>query len=138
MIIRFLTPILFLIFLSLDSIGQISQGGSPASFSLLKRAAFEIPVIDMAPVKNEELLREERAESYRLKPYRFAKDFTVDLSPENAGIWKKSGNQKIWCLGIRSKGAYSLNVIFDKMILPRGGSLFIYNPDHSKVLGAFT
>ena len=129
-----------LILLTIKCLGQISSGGTPASFTSFKHAKFEIPVIEMAPVNNEELIREEKSESYKLKlkPYHFAKSFIVDIDPANSGIWEKSGNQKIWCIGIRSRGAYSLNLIFDKMILPKGGSLFIYKPDHSKILGAFT
>ncbi len=146
MIIRFLTPFLFTIFLSINCLGQISQGGTPASVSLFKHALFEIPFIDMAPVDNQELIKNEKIKELKdegfkksnLKPYLFAKSFDVDIDPTNSGIWKKYGNQRIWCLGIRSKGAYSLNLIFDKMILPKGGSLFIYTPDHSRVLGAFT
>jgi len=138
MLIRFLTLLLLVISLVLRSSGQISSGGIPASFSSLKHTAFTIPVVDMKPVINEELIREEKAAAYRLKPYQFAKSFTVDIDPTNAGIWNKTGGQKIWCVGIRSRGAYSLNLIFDKMILPKGASLFIYTPDHSKVLGAFT
>jgi lysyl endopeptidase len=137
MIIRNLTLFIVLICLVMRSSGQISHGGKPASFSLFKHAAFNIPVIEMEPVKNEVLIHEERPESNHLKPYQFAKSFTVDIDPSNSGIWKNSGNQKIWCVGIRSKGAYSLNLIFDKMILPVGASLFIYTPDHSKILGAF-
>jgi lysyl endopeptidase len=120
------------------SSGQISFGGSPASFSSFKHATFKIPVIEMEPVKNEELMREEKSVTNHLKSFRFAKSFTVDINPSNSGIWKNSGNQKIWCVGIRSRGAYSLNLIFDKMILPVGASLFIYTPDHSKISGAFT
>lgn len=138
MIIRYLTPFLILICLVMKGSGQISYGGIPASFSSFKHAAFSIPVIDMLPVNNEELLREEKKASYRLKPYHFAKSFIVDIDPTNSGIWEKIANQKIWCVGIRSKGAYSLNLIFDKMIIPKGASLFVYTPDHSKVLGAFT
>ncbi len=133
-----LTSFLLIISLAFNSLGQISHGGVPASFSKLKRAKFEIPVIDMPSVNNEELLREEKSESFKLKPFRFAKSFQVDIDPSKTGVWKKIGNQRIWCVGIRSKGAYSLNLIFDKMILPKEGKIFIYTPDHSKIAGAFT
>ena len=138
MIIRYVTPILLLICLAMRSPGQISHGGVPASFTSLKQATFIIPVVEMAPVVNEELIREERAESNHLKPYRFAKSFNVDIDPTNSGTWKSISGQRIWCVQIRSKGAYSLNLIFDKMIIPKGASLFFYSPDHSKIMGAYT
>src|ERR1035437_3811585 len=138
MIIRYVTPILLLICLVMRGSGQISHGGVPASFTYLKQATFIIPVVEMAPVVNKDLLREEKAESNRLKPFRFAKSFNVDIDPTNSGIWKTISGQKIWCVEIHSMGAYSLNLIFDKMIIPKGASLFIYTPDHSKILGAYT
>lgn len=127
-----------IICLNMSSSGQISHGGIPASFSSFKQARFVIPVIEMAPVLNEELIREEKSAASHLKPYRFATSFNVDIDPTNSGIWKTIAGQKIWCVEIHSKGAYSLNLIFDKMIIPRGASLFIYTPDHSKILGAYT
>jgi lysyl endopeptidase len=138
MLIRYPTLLLLLISLAMRSSGQVSSGGIPASFASVKHSAFIIPVIDMKPVLNEELIREEKAANYHLKPFQFAKSFIVDIDPANSGIWERTGGQKIWCVGIRSKGAYSLNLIFDKMILPKGASLFIYTPNHSKVMGAFT
>lgn len=138
MIIRCLVPLLLLICLVMRSSGQISQGGIPVSFTYLKQAKFTIPVVEMAPVLNEEFTQEENTESSHLKPYCFAKSFNVDIDPTNSGIWEKLANYKVWCVGIRSKGAFSMNLIFDKMILPKGASLFIYTPDHSRVLGAFT
>jgi len=138
MLIRYVILFILLIGLVMRSSGQISYGGIPASFSSIKHATIIIPVIEMEPVLNEELIREEKTETNHLKPYQFAKSFNVDIDPSNSGIWKKQAGQRIWCVGIRSKGAYSLNLIFDKMILPDGASLFIYTPDHSKILGAFT
>ena len=120
------------------SSGQLSFGGIPASFSLLKNAVYPIPVINMEPVDNNQLLDNERSDPNNLKSFYFAKSFKVDISPDFYGQWEVKGDMKIWRLGIRSKGAWSLNIIFDKMIIPQGASLFIYTNDHSKILGAFT
>jgi hypothetical protein len=118
---------------------QLAHGGKPASFSQLKSSVFKIPFIEMEPVSNEELLREEKSNvSTPLKPFRFAKTFDVDIDPSHSGIWENQQSQRIWRVGIRSRGAYSLNLVFDKMIIPQKASLFIYSPDHSIILGAFT
>ena len=135
---RYFLLIVLLSQMVLPSSGQLSFGGSPASFDFLKKAAIQIPVIDMEPVDNTQLITEEHQDINNLKKYHFAKSFLVDISPEQSGTWITEGDMKIWRVGLRSRGAWSLNLIFDKMILPQGASLFIYNLDHSKVLGAFT
>ncbi|MEI7523003.1 MAG: T9SS type A sorting domain-containing protein [Mariniphaga sp.] len=138
MILRYLLIIILLTGLGLRSSAQLSFGGSPASFSIYKKAIEAIPVIEMEPVDNDKLIKEEQIDSRHLKVFRFAKSFPVDISPDQSGIWVTDGETKIWRLGLRSKGAWSINLIFDKMIIPQGASLFIYTLDHSKVLGAFT
>ena len=139
MILRYLLIIALFSGLTLNSAGQLSYGGIPASFSLLKKVAYAtIPIIDMYPVDNNQLLIEEQLDSNHLKSFYFAKSFNVDISPEFSGRWEVKSDIKIWRLGIRSKGAWSLNLIFDKMIIPQGASLYIYSNDRSKVLGAFT
>ncbi len=136
--LRYLLLIIGLLLMVLPSTGQLSFGGSPASFDLIKKAAIQIPVIDMEPVDNNQLLKEEQIDPRHLKNYHFAKSFVVDISPEQSGVWITENEMRIWRVGLRSRGAWSLNLIFDKMIIPQGASLFIYSIDHSKVLGAFT
>ncbi|TLX71535.1 T9SS type A sorting domain-containing protein [Labilibacter sediminis] len=69
----------------------------------------------------------------------FAHQFTVNYTPDNSGVWHVTDEGvKIWRLSISSPGAYSINLIFDRYKLPKGAKLFIYNTDHSEVIGAFT
>jgi lysyl endopeptidase len=138
MFFRYILILVFVSGLTLQSSGQQSFGGIPASFNLLKKAIYSIPVIDMEPADNNQLLIEEKSDPKNLKSYYFAKSFNVDISPKFTGKWEIKGDMKIWQLGLRSKGAWSINLIFDKMIIPQGASLFIYSNDHSKILGAFT
>lgn len=138
MFLRNLLLFIMLLGLALNSSGQLSFGGIPASFNQLKKASHSIPVIDMDPVDNQQLLADEPLDTQHLKSYIFARNFNVNISPESSGLWEMNGDMKVWRLGLRSKGAWSLNLIFDKMIIPQGASLFIYSKDWSKVLGAFT
>jgi lysyl endopeptidase len=139
MILRYTITLVLCFGLIFRSAGQMSSGGIPASFSLLKKAAYSsIPVIEMEPVDNDQLLKEERSASNHLKSFYFAKSFKVDISIKTSGQLEVKEEMKIWRLGLRSKGAWSLNLIFDKFIIPQGASLFIYSKDYSKILGAFT
>lgn len=127
----------FVAILSFQGKGQVSYGGSPASFNRLKNATLQIPVIDMAPVNNFDLQLSEIQSKALYKKQKFAKSFDVDISPENSGVWDNIDRIKIWRVVIRSKGAYSLNILFDRAILPTGASIFIYSPDHRILRGAF-
>jgi lysyl endopeptidase len=75
----------------------------------------------------------------RIGGLRFAHTFFTNISPENSGVnfTDEQGN-RIWKVGIRSNGAYSLNVVFDRFELPDSGKIFLYNTDRSVVLGPFT
>lgn len=75
----------------------------------------------------------------RVGGLRFAHTFFTNLSPENSGItFHTEDGSRIWKVGIRSNGAFSLNVLFSQYELPKGASVFLYNPDRSVVLGPFT
>ncbi len=127
-----LTPIF-----SFQSKGQVSYGGSPASFNLLKSLKTSLPLIEMAPVNNFELQLKDTQSKDPYKKYRFAVSFDADISPDNSGVWDIANGMNIWRVAIRSRGAFSLNILFDRFILPTGASLFIYSPDHQILRGAF-
>ena len=75
----------------------------------------------------------------RVGGLKFAHTFFTNLTPENSGIvFNAEDGSKIWKVGIRSNGAFTLNVLFSEFELPEGATLFLYNPDRSVVLGPFT
>ena len=136
---RILALILFLtLIVSYHCESQVAYGGSPASFGRLKSANIQIPVIEMTPVNNADLLRQELQSKNQYKKQKFAKSFDVDISPQNTGVWSNSDGMNIWRVAIRSGGAYSLSILFDRAILPTGASIFIYSTDHQILRGAFT
>lgn len=132
--------LLILSFLWFVNYGQIVDGTLPISFNKqnLKTAiqTVKMPSFDIA-----QMLQEDEANIKVKKPipYRFAKRFKVLYSPQIVGVWDYLSNgDKIWRLKIKSTGAYSLHFIFGKYHLPEGVRLYIYNEDHSVVLGAMT
>ncbi len=63
----------------------------------------------------------------------------MNVGMSSSGEWFDLPNgDKLWQLQISSEGAYSLNVIFSYFLIPEGATLFIFNTDHSQVIGAFT
>ncbi|HZF99869.1 MAG TPA: serine protease, partial [Chitinophagales bacterium] len=63
----------------------------------------------------------------------------ANLNQSNAGIVEtlKDGS-KLWRVGIKCPGAFSVNLIFDEYRLPEGAYLYIYNKDRSYVIGPYT
>ncbi len=124
----------------LPGYGQVQHGGRPAGWDA-GSGEQEIPVLDVRPVDRKNLLREdeERAQDNTPQPFRFAVPRQTALSPGQGGITTRlSDGRRVWRVRIRSKGAYSLNFGFERFRLAPGARLFIYSPDRSHVLGAFT
>ncbi len=128
------------LFFSVTGWGQISEGGSPQEILHLKSAG--VPVIDMPSFNiylEAKSANREQSEENILKPFKFAHAFQVSLNTKNSGEWYLAGNGfYIWKLTIRSKGAKSINLIFDHFKLPENARLFVFNKKENYVLGAFT
>jgi hypothetical protein len=125
---------------SLFSFAQYSEGGTPVGFDKFI-VNDPIPVVTMPLFNVQEMLDEDQArlEAGIKGPFRFGRNFDVYITPQNSGVWKTLANgDKLWRIGIESPGAYSLNFIFNKYKLPEGAKMWLYNEDHSHVIGAFT
>ncbi|MDR2475111.1 MAG: lysyl endopeptidase, partial [Bacteroidales bacterium] len=132
------------LFLSTMLSAQQSYGGRPDLFSsdapggmLRVGGSF---FIDMPRFDVEEMLREDSInQTFDSRSLRYAKKFQVNINRTNAGVcYLTANNTTVWRIGIRSRGAYSLNVLFSGFRLPEGAKMFLYNADQSMTLGAFT
>ncbi|MFZ4591316.1 MAG: T9SS type A sorting domain-containing protein [Ignavibacteria bacterium] len=124
--------------LSNISTAQISVDGKPLSNIYPVKAnveTFTMPIFDI-----DKMLREDAFESqFKDIPPRFGKDFDVNFGYGNSGTIDILPNgTKIWRVSIKSKGAISINLIFDKFNLPKGSTFFVYSKDKKQILGAFT
>ena len=131
--------ILLVIFLckGFDLYAQISYGGKPVEFPAKLKSG--IPIIEMPGFDINKMLEEDERNKFQIKPYRFAKVFTVELDMTVSGKWDYlDDGSKVCRLEIHSPGAYSINLIFSKFKLPIGARLFVYNKDKSFILGGFT
>lgn len=118
--------------------GQISHGGKPlpmTAFSTRSGNLFqEMPSFDVT----EQLRIDSLNESDLKSGFHFAYKFMTDFTPENSGTrFTLADGTRVWRLGIRSAGAYCINVLFSEYELPEGAQLFLYNPDQTHILGAF-
>lgn len=95
---------------------------------------FEMPVFDLDSVMQEDQLNEGNMQ----RSYRFAhKFFTKIEKRKNVALTVLPDGTKVWQINIRSKGAYSINVLLTDFELPPGGKLFVYSEDHAHVIGSF-
>jgi len=114
---------------------QISQGGLPKSFTFSIAPDIR-EVVTIYPPALDSLKNEDNQSPV---PYRFAVNIPVDLGIGNTGTWIKAPDgSSIWRLTIKAAGALALTLYFDDFELPEYGSLFVYNPIRTKLLGAFT
>lgn len=122
--------------------GQISHGGRPLPIHAGIGARAVQPnselFVDMPSFDVGTALRQSQEDQAKLKSLEFAHKFHPFLRPDNAGISFENGNMKIWRVGIRSEGAYSLNILFSKFRVPPGAKIFVYNSDQTEILGSYT
>lgn len=123
----------------IHGLSQISHGGSPLPFTILRSASTslyeEMPGFDL----EEQLMSDSLEYSSLRASNRFAYKYITDFTPYNSGEqFILADGTSVWRLGVRSNNAYSINLLFSEFELPEGAQLFIYNPEQTQILGAFT
>ena len=120
--------------------GQISQGGTPIQIQKLKSYSYTTTDLVVMPSVDNNKMKElySKTDENKLKPFRFAHPFDVSLTPKNSGTWYNTAEVNVWQLRIRSVGAYSLNLIFDRFNLPEDARLFLISQKTGEIKGAYT
>jgi lysyl endopeptidase len=120
--------------------GQIGSGGQPLLInSTVKSRLVEqkSKIVFSAPplsVTNNVALNNQKG-----RPLRFAHPNFVELTPDNSGFTTVMDDGRLlWRLDLKSLGAFSLNVVFDKFHLAKGDSLYLCDPEGNYVIGALT
>lgn len=135
---KFTAITLFTVFFSLSTLAQISHGGEPFQWNQKMDtdiATYTLPSIDLEKYRNEDALNDQ----VKGIPFRFGANVPVDLDIHNSGTWYELENgDGIWRLALKSKGASSINFVFDAYNLPEGGKVFVYTEDKTQLLGSFT
>lgn len=123
------------VFLAINvTVGQVSHGGQPVSWSknMLK---------ELAPLNIEldnTLYKQKSVDNVNVS-LEFAYVISVDFSSDTHGEKVVLDNgDKVWRLHLKSENAYSLNFTFSQFYIPTGAEVFVYSPDRTELLGAFT
>jgi hypothetical protein len=98
-----------------------------------------ISKVTMPSINRAALLAEDKEEIKLGFPFRFGYSFDVNLNLQNSGYWNELHNgNRVWTINIVSKGAYSINLAYNKFFIPDGGELYIYNEDKTILQGPIT
>ncbi|MDR3061781.1 MAG: serine protease [Dysgonamonadaceae bacterium] len=140
---QYFTLVVYCLF-TFVSHGQVRYGdqplfSSPSGVSILKNSPsgffVEMPLFDINKLLEEDLLNEQGMRG----GFRFANKFITDIERNKDGVnYQLPDGTRVWQVGIRSRGAYSINVLFGEFNIPKGGKLFLYNSNRTHVIGAFT
>lgn len=125
-----------LLLISYNSFSQISVGGVPESFLLSQKKSVSLPDKKLKTINIDSLLR---ADTELGIPNRYSIVQELNVNLRDFSIKTEiPGKGYIWQYKLTSVNAFSLGIIFKSFRLPEGGKVFIYSPDHSQILGAFT
>lgn len=134
---------LFIVLLSLSaatlSHSQISHGGTPyfPNASVL-RVASQPFFVEMSSFNLDSVLREDAINKGNMRgSFQFAYKFFTHIDLKDIPATVLPDGTAIKQIGIRSAGAYSINLLLSDFEIPPGGKLFVYSADHSYVVGSF-
>ena len=129
--INLISVITILFFGSYQS--QISQGGTPFSFTHNIGTPINEFLIDQPSSKDIELAKIDEKQTYKVGIIK-----STNLSLLNNGTWiNHADGSKSAFLKIRSKSALGLSVFFDNFSIPEGAEMFIYNSNKKHLIGKF-
>lgn len=141
MITKQILIILVSLISSLSVFSQISEGGTPPSFRYKNStrstlSVSQVPVnLDISRLTWEDEMVEQRKDA----PLRIAKGIPVNINIDSIGNWTTFNDSvKVWQQVIVAEGAQGLILSYKDFYIPEGAKLYIYNEDHSRILGAYT
>ena len=130
----------FLMVLSLAWIANAQEDVNVLPYSFThKDISYSIDEKTMPAVDRTALLTEDEQHVKDGNPLRVGIIHHVGFTFENCGRTDILPNgAKLWRLGVKSKGAFSMSVYFSQFNIPEGARLHIYSGDRSQVTGIYT
>ncbi|HEY4785658.1 MAG TPA: trypsin-like peptidase domain-containing protein [Bacteroidales bacterium] len=98
----------------------------------------QIPKFETLAVNLRNLHKEDSIESLQGLPFRFGKDIDVSIDVIKNAITTQDGDTITYFYQIKSNGAYSVNLIFDKFVLAKDATFKMYNSDQTMLFGPVT
>lgn len=134
-------PFLLCILLCSYAFGQqIPEEVRPPSWKITTLKSSDIKPYKLPPFDIKKLIKEDEVnDADKSKPWRFGYEHYVGHNIMAIGEWTTLPNgDKIWRMSYQSKGAYTLNFMFDRFKVPKGAKLYVYSDDKKDLLRPFT
>ena len=133
--------LIFSFIIAFPSLAQTSFGGTPPSWNISKtklKSNRELKSYEISnPFTTEQLLEDEEMSDDM--PERVGINLSTQLSLAKDGEWDLLPSGESICrLKIESSGALAILLYYSQFEIPQGAKLYIYNEDHSHLLGAYT
>ncbi len=123
--------------LMLNMMAQESIGGDPLSLGL--KLNQNVPTYTFAALNLPQLIAEDAENGKNGVLERSALIRPANLGLYNSGVWTELENgDRIWRLVIHADAAKAITLLFKDFFLPEGAKLFVYNPNYTQILGAYT
>ena len=96
--------------------------------------------ITLSPVDLDRVALEDEASALLGEPDRFAVPEKVAITPETHGTWEDLPDPRfvLWRLRLEAPGSLSMNLGFDRFVLPKGGRLVIHPAGGNELAREFT
>jgi len=111
-----------------DALKHISSFDADAKASITKR----MPQFDA-----KKLLAEDELNKGFDIPLRFGNGFDVHITLDD-GKWQDTKTGRVWSTSFESKGAYSINFVFNNLFMAEGAELYIANSEGTVLYGPVT
>ncbi|KGO92084.1 T9SS type A sorting domain-containing protein [Flavobacterium subsaxonicum] len=135
---KFNITLFSVLFITVLGTAQVTNQGKPISWKFTQQqsvAAYNMPAIDVAVLQQQDLVAAKQKETQ----WRFAYEFNVSYNLDNSGTWYTMPNgDRVWRINITSAQAKTLHFWFRNFYIPPGASLYVYNANHTDLLGAYT
>lgn len=131
-----LSLILTVLFLGMYASAQISTKQVPRSFSL--KNEIEIPTTTLSSPDVDALIEEDELNANFFKPQRCAVAVPMFENYFDKAKHLSFNDYDLYLLKVTIPYAQAIGFSSNDFYLPKGGELYLYNTDRSKVLGAFT
>ena len=91
----------------------------------------------MPPLDIQKIASARQQEKDDNVPFRFGEGFDTHITLAD-GEWTDRESGRLWTMAIESKGAYSINFVFNDFHLPEGAELYISNEEGDMLYGPVT
>jgi hypothetical protein len=124
--------------MSFSAFSQLSTNENPYTYKLEGFDYQNITTLKIDKPDLTEVIAEDLENDLENKMMRFGVIMPIYKDFFELADKKQTADATVWTLSVESQDAQALIFYSDNFQLPRTGKFFVYNPERTKVLGAFT